>query len=107
MGTGDHAGSLLRVLLKPNCAVTLYGNPWECPPAAVVAAGENSIRGYYNELKRHAPLMTKSLKVVLGGHSGAGKTRYLCAESVPLLFLHARETLSAGPLSARNITIEC
>ena len=74
---GEHAESLLRVLLNPGCSLVLGGNPWECPPAAVVAAGESSIRGYYDELKRSArgPMKIQSLKVVLAGHGGAGKTR--------------------------------
>lgn len=76
MGTGDDAESLLRVLLKTSCTISLAHNPWERPPAAVVAAGKTSIRGYYDELKGRDPVEMQSLKVVLAGHSGAGKTRY-------------------------------
>lgn len=74
MGTGDHAENCLPVLLKSR----LGNNPWELPPAAVVAAGKDSIRGYYDELTRTAtdPVKMQSLKVVFAGHSGAGKTRY-------------------------------
>lgn len=86
MGIGDDAESLLRVLLKPDCDVYLDNNPWECPPAAVVAAGNASIRGYYDELKgcEEGPVEMRSLKIVLAGHSGAGKTRY--AQRVPSCF---------------------
>lgn len=75
MGTGDHAKALLPVLLKEG---QLASNPWELPPAAVVAAGNDSIRGFYNELRQSAtdPEEIQSLKVVFAGHSGAGKTRY-------------------------------
>lgn len=76
MGSDDDAESLLPVLL--NCTLLeLNQNPWELPPAAVVQAGKDSIRGYYDELKqcRTRPVKMQSLKVVFAGHSGAGKTR--------------------------------
>lgn len=78
MGTGDHAERLLSVLLSKKCSFSAGRNPWELPPAAVVAAGDDSIRGYYAELKRCStgPVKMQSLKVVFAGHSGAGKTRY-------------------------------
>lgn len=86
MGTGDHAEKLLPVLkqLPPFC---LSYNPWELPPAAVVAAGHDSIRGYYDELQQSAtyPEEVQSLKVVFAGHSGAGKTRYAQSLIVPLI----------------------
>lgn len=75
MGTDDDAESLLPVL---NCEYLVLGrNPWELPPAAVVGAGRDSIRSYYDELKqsRTRPVKMQSLKVVFAGHSGAGKTR--------------------------------
>lgn len=104
MGTGDDAESLLRLLLKPEFMVSLSGNPWECPPAAVVAAGLLSIRGYYRELEGCAtgPMKMQSLKVVLAGHSGAGKTRY--AQIVYLYFSHVA---ADGPSLAHNTAIEC
>lgn len=77
MGTSDHAESLLPMLQKLRSLIC-GGNPWERPPSAVVAAGKDSICGYYDELKRCAtdPVKMQSLKVVFAGHSGAGKTRY-------------------------------
>lgn len=85
MGTGAHAESLLPVLgsMQPyyDGNNSLSDNPWELPPAAVVSAGADSIRCYYEELKQRGkdPEEIQSLKVVFAGHSGAGKTRYVRA----------------------------
>lgn len=75
MGGYDDATSVLGLLKR--CKIfNLSGNPWEYPPAAVVAGGVTRIRGYYEELRPPTqPLEVQSLKVVFAGHSGAGKTR--------------------------------
>lgn len=75
---GRHANALRVVDLLTRCK-TLYleGNPLECPPAAVVNAGLDTIRGYYADPDKSTdPVRVKSLKVVLAGDAGAGKTRY-------------------------------
>lgn len=75
---GRHTGAQQVVDLLMRCKYfNLDANPWECPPAAVVNAGLDTIRGYYEELKQDPdPVKVQSLKVVFAGHAGAGKTRY-------------------------------
>lgn len=96
MGTGDHAKNFLALLQEMwRLRKRFYymdHNPWELPPAAVVAAGIDSIHGYYNELQESAtdPEEIQSLKVVFAGHSGAGKTRYALNSPFSLLFLLRR-----------------
>eukprot|EP00752_Nemacystus_decipiens_P017775 g15937.t1 len=52
------------------------GNPWEFPPAAVVANGVESIRKYYDTWEQCDFSLAEihALKVVLVGACGAGKT---------------------------------
>lgn len=53
------------------------GNPWEFPPAAVVADGLESIWRYYHTWEQcgFGLVEIHALKVVLVGSYGAGKTR--------------------------------
>lgn len=53
------------------------GNPWEFPPAAVVGNGRESTRKFYNTWEQcdFSLVDIHSLKVVLVGAYGAGKTR--------------------------------
>lgn len=65
MGAHDDAMGVIRLLARCD-RIDLSTNPWEYPPAAVVARGLDIIRGYYEELPPPmTPLMTRTLKVVL------------------------------------------
>ena len=57
--------------------LTTAGNPWEFPPAAVVANGRESIRQYYDTWEQcdFCLVEVHALKVVFVGAYGAGKTR--------------------------------
>lgn len=56
--------------------VALYGNPWSEPPEAVVKSGMAAVITYFDDLYS-APcrVQRNSVKVVLVGQEGAGKTR--------------------------------
>lgn len=101
MGTSDQAEQLLPVLLRKGIDLLerfdLSNNPWELPPAAVVAACRDGIRGYYNELQESAtdPQEIQSLKAVFAGDSGAGKTRYV--ESSPMFVSATRVAAISSP----------
>lgn len=52
-------------------------NPWVEPPAAVLGERRNiaAVRSYYVDLYREDRVVSRSLKVVLIGREGTGKTR--------------------------------
>jgi len=52
-------------------------NPWMEPPAAVLGESGNipAVRSYFEDLYREEQIVSRSLKVVLVGREGAGKTR--------------------------------
>ncbi|CAM9212614.1 unnamed protein product [Ectocarpus sp. 8 AP-2014] len=53
----------------------LNGNPWAEPPESIVAEGPKNIRGYFEDLYAEPCRMKRSsVKVVLVGQEGAGKT---------------------------------
>ncbi|CAN0362368.1 unnamed protein product [Ectocarpus sp. 6 AP-2014] len=55
--------------------VTLGVNPWAEPPESIVAKGPKSIRGYFEDLYAEPCWIKRSsVKVVLVGQEGAGKT---------------------------------
>eukprot|EP00752_Nemacystus_decipiens_P014395 g12804.t1 len=77
IGTGDRSKFLLPGLLRQlELGFDLSHNPWELPPAAIVASGRDIICGFFNELTQSSvdAEEIQSLKVVFAGHSGAGKT---------------------------------
>lgn len=54
----------------------LDNNPWEEPPEAVVKHGIDDISAYFTSLFSEAvTVQQNSIKVVLVGQEGAGKTR--------------------------------
>ena len=54
-------------------------NPWVEPPAAVLGEDGNipAVKSYFENLYRENRVVSRSLKVVLVGREGTGKTRYL------------------------------
>lgn len=51
-------------------------NPWAEPPEAVVKNGMTAVMSYYDDLYSEACIVRRnSVKVVLVGQEGAGKTR--------------------------------
>jgi len=60
-------------------------NPWIEPPAAVLGMEGNipSVRSYFEDLYREERVVSRSLKVVLVGREGTGKTR--CSRMLPVL----------------------
>ncbi|CAB1116371.1 unnamed protein product [Ectocarpus sp. CCAP 1310/34] len=57
-------------------AVGLSGNPWAEPPESIVVKGLENIRGYFEDLYAEpCRIKRSSVKVVLVGQEGAGKTR--------------------------------
>ncbi|CAB1103734.1 unnamed protein product [Ectocarpus sp. CCAP 1310/34] len=54
----------------------LGGNPWTEPPESIVVKGLKNIRGYFEDLYAEpCRIKRSSVKVVLVGQEGAGKTR--------------------------------
>lgn len=94
----------------------LSGNPWEYPPAPVVAKGLGAINKYFEELERTAAVLVDVRKVVFIGHGGAGKTRYVsscvcarasCAtrgQQSPWLILSLRAVI---PLAHTPLVLPC
>ena len=75
LGTGEDARLILDRLAPKADYLTLFDNPWECPPASVVRKGIDWMKKYYDELEKADPVMIDTRKVVFIGESGAGKTR--------------------------------
>ena len=68
---------LLRMVERTrNHALELNPNPWAEPPEAVVKSGMTAVLAYFDDLYS-APCSARrnSVKVVLVGQEGAGKTR--------------------------------
>lgn len=74
LGRGEDARRVLDHLAR-GINLSLFGNPWECPPASVVRKGNDWMKKYYDELEKADPVMIDTRKVVFIGESGAGKTR--------------------------------
>ncbi|CAN0466382.1 unnamed protein product, partial [Laminaria digitata] len=56
--------------------LALYANPWAEPPEAVVNSGIVAVIGYFDALySSPCRVRRNSVKVVLVGQEGAGKTR--------------------------------
>lgn len=54
----------------------LDNNPWAEPPESVVDKGKEGIKGYFEDLYAEpCRIQHNSVKVVLVGQEGAGKTR--------------------------------
>ena len=76
----DGLSRLLELLRKMeeerNARIGLNPNPWAEPPEAVVKSGMTAVLAYFDDLYS-APCSTRrnSVKVVLVGQEGAGKTR--------------------------------
>ena len=69
---------LLTVLRRAEAAefFSLGGNPWAEPPEAVVNSGMPAVITYFEDLySSPCGVHRNSLKVVLVGQEGAGKTR--------------------------------
>lgn len=60
-------------------------NPWVEPPAAVLGESGNvpAVRSYFVDLYREKRVISRSLKVVLVGREGTGKTR--CSQELEIL----------------------
>lgn len=58
------------------------GNPWVEPPVAVVGefGSRPGVRSYFVDLYREKRVIARSLKVVLVGREGTGKTR--CSQNI-------------------------
>lgn len=83
---GPVPSQLRRLLhvLDGACILQLGGNPWAEPPASIVVKGPKGIRGYFEDLySEPCRIKRNSVKVVLVGQEGAGKTRL---EKVVLLW---------------------
>ena len=67
---------LRKVEEKEDDFVNLNRNPWAEPPEAVVKSGMTAVLAYFDDLYS-APCSARrnSVKVVLVGQEGAGKTR--------------------------------
>ena len=67
---------LRKVEEKEDGVVDLNRNPWAEPPEAVVKSGMTAVLAYFDDLYS-APCSARrnSVKVVLVGQEGAGKTR--------------------------------
>ena len=67
---------LRKVEEKEDGVVNLNRNPWAEPPEAVVKSGMTAVLAYFDDLYS-APCSARrnSVKVVLVGQEGAGKTR--------------------------------
>ena len=67
---------LLRKMERRYHAMELNPNPWAEPPEAVVKSGMTAVLAYFDDLYS-APCSARrnSVKVVLVGQEGAGKTR--------------------------------
>ena len=67
---------LRKVEEKEDGVVNLNRNPWAEPPEAVVKSGMTAVLTYFDDLYS-APCSVRrnSVKVVLVGQEGAGKTR--------------------------------
>ncbi|CAN0471301.1 unnamed protein product, partial [Discosporangium mesarthrocarpum] len=65
---------LLRTLRRIRY-LELNGNPWGEPPAGIIEKGMGDVRHYFEDLYREgSSVINRSLKVVLVGRDGAGKT---------------------------------
>ncbi|CAN0189484.1 unnamed protein product [Scytosiphon promiscuus] len=82
-GTNSESGiptfprQLRRLLDVLDGAVSLQlgGNPWAEPPESIVVKGAKGIRGYFEDLfSEPGRIKRNSVKVVLVGQEGAGKT---------------------------------
>ncbi|XP_048576951.1 malignant fibrous histiocytoma-amplified sequence 1 homolog isoform X2 [Nematostella vectensis] len=60
-------GSTTRIVVRGN-------NHLQMPPLDVCNKGMNSIRGFFESMKKSRPVHSKRMKLVLLGESGAGKT---------------------------------
>ena len=81
---GDHVPLPLRRLLAWLVGVekmgsyylVLAGNPWAEPPEAVVKRGMAAVTGYFEDLfSSPYRVRRNTVKIVLVGQEGAGKTR--------------------------------
>ncbi|CAN0405928.1 unnamed protein product, partial [Scytosiphon promiscuus] len=56
----------------------LRRNPWAEPPESIVSKGPTAIRGYYQDLYADSCRVKRnSVKIILVGQEGAGKTRWV------------------------------
>ncbi|CAM9385672.1 unnamed protein product, partial [Ectocarpus fasciculatus] len=56
--------------------LSLGDNPWAEPPESIVDRGAKGIRGYFEDLYADAcQIQRNSIKIILVGQEGAGKTR--------------------------------
>ena len=76
-GGGQVPGRLRRLLdVLDGCAFTLWDNVWAEPPESIVDKGTKSIRGYFEDLySEPCRIQHNSVKIILVGQEGAGKTR--------------------------------
>ncbi|CAM9177444.1 unnamed protein product [Ectocarpus sp. 8 AP-2014] len=76
MSGGTIPSELRRLLETLDGADTdLGGNPWAEPPESIVTKGMESVRGYFEDLYAEpCRVQRSSVKVVLVGQEGAGKT---------------------------------
>lgn len=75
---GTSLPSQLRRLLNvfDRCgALHLDNNPWVEPPESIVRKGRKHIRGYFQDLYVEPGRIRSSVKIIIVGQEGAGKTR--------------------------------
>ncbi|CAM9165329.1 unnamed protein product [Ectocarpus sp. 6 AP-2014] len=63
-----------RLKAMPELSVDLKGNPWETPPWNVIQGGWDQVVSFHEGLSQSGGQVVPSLKVVLVGAVGAGKT---------------------------------
>lgn len=68
---------LLDIFDRSRSRLILKDNPWVEPPESIVVKGHEAIRGYYENLyAERCRVRRNSVKVVLVGQEGAGKTKW-------------------------------
>eukprot|EP00752_Nemacystus_decipiens_P016125 g14419.t2 len=98
-------GSLLDMFdrVDRRGGVSLYDNPWEHPPEAIVEGGVLAVRRYFDAIFRDgATTVTRPLKVVIVGKETVGKTSLRCS----IKRGKPRMTIEGGVESTVHVDVE-